>query len=103
MIAPQHKPQDRASARVAYCDSEAIPKELKRRPQWVVHREKIPYSPKTGRRASSTDLLTWGTFFEALEALNSGEYDGVGFVFCSADPYSGIDLVHDQETFWAMN
>jgi putative DNA primase/helicase len=32
--------------------------------------------------------------------LESGDYEGVGFVFCSADPYVGIDLDHcrDPET-----
>jgi primase-polymerase (primpol)-like protein len=90
----------REETRAAYYGSEVIPKELKRRPQWVVHRKKIPYDPKTGRRASTTDLLTWGTFFEALEALETGSYEGVGFVFCSADPYTGVDLdkCRDPET-----
>jgi len=36
--------------------------------------------------------MTWGTFFEALEAYETGRYDGIGFVFCSADAYTGIDL-----------
>ena len=72
--------------------SEAIPKELRSRPQWVVHRQKVPFDPKTGRSASPTDLTTWGTFSEALERLKAGGYDGLGFVFCSADPFSGIDL-----------
>ena len=78
--------------------AENIPGELKARPQWVAWRavgdkpDKVPYSARTGRRASSTDLLTWGTFEEALEAYENGEYDGLGFVFSSADPYTGIDL-----------
>ena len=77
---------------------EGIPEELRVRPQWVVWKavgdkpDKVPYSVSTGRRASSTDLLTWSTFQEALEAYENGEYDGVGFVFSSADPYTGIDL-----------
>ncbi len=79
-------------------NTENIPKELKRRPQWVVWKaigdklDKVPYSPRTGRKASSTDLLTWGTFEEALQAYENGEYAGVGFVFSSADPYTGVDL-----------
>jgi putative DNA primase/helicase len=78
--------------------AENIPRELKARPQWVAWRavgdkpDKVPYSAKTGRRASSTDLLTWGTFEEALVAYENGEYDGLGFVFSSADPYTGLDL-----------
>ena len=75
-----------------------IPGELKARPQWVVWKavgdkpDKVPYSARTGRRASSTDLLTWSTFQEALEAYENGEYAGLGFVFSSADPFTGIDL-----------
>jgi putative DNA primase/helicase len=81
---------------------ENIPKELTERPQWVCWRTevregkptKVPYTPGTNRRASSTDLMTWKTFSEALVAYEAGEppYDGIGFVFCSADPYVGIDL-----------
>ena len=78
--------------------AESIPEELRVRPQWVVWKavghkpDKVPYSARTGRKASSTDLLTWGTFQEALQAYENGEYDGVGFVFSSADPFTGIDL-----------
>jgi putative DNA primase/helicase len=79
---------------------EGIPEELKARPQWVDWRleerngdvTKVPYTPRTGRRASSTDLLTWGMFADALAALQNGDYDGIGFVFSSGDPYCGIDL-----------
>jgi putative DNA primase/helicase len=80
---------------------EAIPDELKARPQWVCWRyamgsknrwTKHPYNPCTGRKASSTDLLTWSSFDEVFEAYVAGDYDGVGFVFCSGDPYTGVDL-----------
>jgi primase-polymerase (primpol)-like protein len=76
-----------------------IPEELKIRPQWVVWKavgegpQKIPYSAKTGRKASATDLLSWSSFDEANEALRSGQqYSGLGFVFSSGDPFAGIDL-----------
>ena len=78
--------------------AESIPSELIIRPQWVVWRavgdkpDKVPYSATTGCKASSTDLLTWATFQEALEAYENGDYTGLGFVFSSADPYTGIDL-----------
>jgi putative DNA primase/helicase len=78
--------------------AEGISEELRVRPQWVVWKavgdkpDKVPYSARTGRRASSTDLLTWSTFPEALEAYDNGGYAGLGFVFSSADPYTGIDL-----------
>jgi primase-polymerase (primpol)-like protein len=77
---------------------ESIPEELRARPQWVVWKavgdkpDKVPYSARTGRKASSTDLLTWCTFQEALKAYENGEYAGLGFVFSSADPFTGIDL-----------
>jgi putative DNA primase/helicase len=78
--------------------TENIPEELKARSQWVVWKavgekpDKVPYSAGTGRKASSTDLMTWSTFAKALEAYHRGDNDGVGFVFSSADPYTGIDL-----------
>jgi putative DNA primase/helicase len=81
---------------------ENIPAQLTERPQWVCWRleerdskpTKVPYIPGTLRGASSTDLLTWRTFSEALAAYEAGEqpYDGIGFVFCSGDPFAGIDL-----------
>src|SRR5215211_135342 len=81
---------------------ENIPDELKVRPQWVVWKavwraeserlDKVPYSAQSERKASSTDLLTWSTFENACEALEAGEYSGLGFVVSSGDPYTGIDL-----------
>jgi len=77
---------------------ESIPEELRVRPQWVVWKaggekpDKVPYSARTARKASSTDLMTWSTFQEALEAYENGKYAGLGFVFSSGDPYTGIDL-----------
>ncbi len=85
-----------------------IPEELRRRPQWVVWKletrdgkpTKVPYIAGGVGRAKSTDLLTWRTFDEALQALKSGRYKGIGFVFCSADPFVGVDLdnCRDPET-----
>ena len=75
---------------------ENIPEELKVRPQWVVWKaegekpDKVPYSAKTGHKASSTNLMTWSTFEEAIEAYEDSDCSGVGFVFCSGDPYTGI-------------
>jgi putative DNA primase/helicase len=80
-----------------------IPNALTERPQWVCWRyeerggklTKVPRTPSTGLRASSTDLMTWATFEEALAAYHEGgivPYDGIGFVFSSADPFVGIDL-----------
>jgi putative DNA primase/helicase len=81
---------------------ENIPEELTERPQWVCWRyeerdeklTKVLYDPQTGRRASSTDLTSWNTFEEVLGAYEATQsrYDGIGFVFSSGDPYTGIDL-----------
>jgi putative DNA primase/helicase len=78
---------------------ENIPEKLTERPQWVLwHYEerdgkltKVPYTP-AGWRASATDLLDWTPCAEALAAYQRGHYDGIGFVFSSADPFVGIDL-----------
>ncbi len=77
-----------------------IPEELRRRPQWVVWKleerdgdlTKVPYIAGGVGKAKSTDLTTWRTFEEAVQALETGRYNGVGFVFCSGDPFAGIDL-----------
>jgi primase-polymerase (primpol)-like protein len=81
---------------------ENIPEQLTERPQWVCWRleerdgklTKVPYMPHTGFHASSTDLMTWTTFEEALTDYRANEefYSGIGFVFSSADPFVGIDL-----------
>jgi putative DNA primase/helicase len=57
--------------------------------QWVCWRleerdgkpSKIPYSPLTGKRASSTNPATWASYSEAVAAYKEGDYDGIGFVF----------------------
>jgi putative DNA primase/helicase len=89
---------------------ENIPDELTERPQWVCWRyeerddkpTKVPYTPGTLRRASSTDLMTWKPFSEALAACEADipPYDGIGFCFSSADPFVGIDIdgCRDPET-----
>jgi hypothetical protein len=65
-------------------------------PQWVLHKNKQPYNPHTGRPASSTDSKTWGTFDEcATEGIQrnvGGPYDGVGFVFTLDTGIVGIDM-----------
>jgi len=88
-----------------------IPDELKKRPQWVCWKyaldskgkwTKHPYNPRAGRMASHSDLMTWSRFDAVFEAYEAGErsYDGVGFVFSSGDPYTGVDLdgCRDPET-----
>lgn len=68
-----------------------IPTDLRERPQWVLHRDKVPHAPGA-YRASSTDSQTWSCFEEVLEMARTGQYDGIGFVLSSGDPFVGLDL-----------
>jgi hypothetical protein len=53
---------------------------------------KIPYSPHTSLRASSTDPETWADYSEAVKACKVHGYGGVGFVFTAEDDLCGVDL-----------
>lgn len=39
---------------------------------------KVPYNPRTGGKAQSTNPNTFSLFPEALAALEQGTYDGIG-------------------------
>lgn len=79
---------------------ENIPKELRQRHQWIAWKlqrrngeeTKVPYTPGTSILASSTDSETWRSFAEATGDVEAGRANGVGFVFTSGDPYTGVDL-----------
>jgi putative DNA primase/helicase len=68
--------------------------------QWVCWRReqrdgkptKVPYSPLTGERASSTDPNSWASYSEAVAAYKEHGYDGIGFTFTKEDDFVGIDL-----------
>lgn len=74
--------------------------ELQSYPQWVVWKRELmkgqakkpPYNPRTGRLANPTDPTTWAPLDLALRRLESGHYDGLGFVFSPRDPFTGTDL-----------
>jgi putative DNA primase/helicase len=53
---------------------------------------KIPYSPLTGQRASSTDSKTWADYRETVKACKEHGYSGIGFVFTAEDDLCGVDL-----------
>lgn len=78
---------------------EQIPAELRALPQWVVHKSKCPYDPRTGYPAKARQPETWATF---NEAVNAAGYDGIGFEFMLENGLVGIDLdtVRDPETGW---
>ena len=86
----------------------SFPPVLRNLRQWVCWRleerdgkpTKVPLDPRTGDRAATDDASTWTAFTDALAAHHRGMGDGVGFVFSTHDPYSGIDLdgCRDPET-----
>ncbi|MEH7489243.1 phage NrS-1 polymerase family protein [Priestia megaterium] len=79
---------------------ETIPKELKDKKQWILWKAELRKDgtigkiPKqiNGTNASTTDPSTWSSFQDIEEVFKNGRYDGIGFVFSSADQYIGIDL-----------
>jgi hypothetical protein len=83
----------------------SIPDELKKLKRWVCWKlearrdkngvdrlDKVPYSPNTNSRASTTNPETWASFEEALATFERGQYNGIGFVFSDADNYVFLDL-----------
>lgn len=77
-----------------------IPSELKEYKQWVCwtrigpKRIKLPICPATGKPASCTDPATWGAYQQARATALRLRLDGIGFVFTSEDPCTGVDLDH---------
>lgn len=71
----------------------SVPSELKALPQWVVHdSKKIPYNPKTLKRAKAGRPETWGTFDEAVDRLQT-PFAGIGFEL-NGGGIIGIDIDH---------
>ena len=74
--------------------------ELQEYPQFVVWKgvqagdkiKKLPFTPNTHTIASATDPHTWGIVHQALTALRSRAFTGIGFVFSESDPFTGIDI-----------
>ena len=63
-----------------------IPSELIQVKQWLCwrfeirngKRTKVPIDPLTGKRASSTNPISWADFDTALKAVNERRLDGIG-------------------------
>jgi putative DNA primase/helicase len=82
-------------------EAEGIHEELKSFDHWVVWKaipkdgskiDKWPYNARSGELASTRDSRTWSTFEEALSTYVRDGWDGIGFVFSSGDPFTGIDF-----------
>jgi hypothetical protein len=81
-----------------------IPDELKALNQWVFWRlektrdgkpTKVPYDPRGGHRASTTNPSDWGSFADAVRTSVNG--NGIGFVFTAEAGYVGLDIDHSNE------
>ncbi|UTR05419.1 phage/plasmid primase, P4 family [Alkalihalobacillus sp. LMS6] len=78
-----------------------IPQELRDFPQWIVWRKetrkgkttKVPYKAD-GRHAKANDKQDWTSFDDAVKAYETGNFDGIGFMFSKDDPFVGVDLDH---------
>ena len=80
------------------------PKEIAGLRQWICWRlepdpksekpRKIPYDPKTGRKASSTNPDTWASLAEAQAARDKYMFTGIGFVFTEDCGLVGVDIDH---------
>jgi primase-polymerase (primpol)-like protein len=95
---------------------DAIPSELKILSQWCTFKlevvdgkkTKVPYSPKTGHRASTTDPSTWSIFEAARAAYQDLErYDGICFMLAKENGIVFVDLddcIEDGIIMgWALN
>lgn len=84
---------------------DGIPDELKTYKQWVcwdlktirdknakIKETKIPKIAGTKENASTNDPSTWGTFDQAIKAVNGDLNTGIGFVFTKSDPFCFVDL-----------
>src|SRR3989440_1592505 len=54
--------------------------------------KKRPFNPRTNVPARTNDPSTWTDVNQALRALATGRYNGIGFVFSESDPFTGTDL-----------
>ena len=81
-----------------------IPDELKDLKCWVCWRyeckkgkdraDKIPYNPMNGKKAMSNNPNTWGSFQQAVKAVQTHDFSGIGFVFCKENNIIGVDIDH---------
>lgn len=74
-------------------DYSRIPEELKKARQWVCawDSSKVPMKSFELKAASSSAPETWGTFSQAVEAVEMGVYNHVGYVFADTG-LVGIDI-----------
>ena len=74
-----------------------IPPELQEYPNWVCgDLDKVPFDPKTGKKAMADVSRTWGTFSQATKYLEAHKNNGIrtlGFEM-GESPFTGVDFDH---------
>lgn len=102
-MSSERTPQERAATYAAFLSERlrtGLLSELQPLHQWVVWKpemmhgklKKVPYNPLTHRHASVKQADTWGTLDDALNALTTGKYRGLGIVLTENDPICGTDI-----------
>lgn len=73
---------------------EKVPESLRSIPQWVCHKNKQPYDPRSGTKAKANAPSTWTDFYTCSEyaRMFPDKYDGVGFEIQPL--FVGVDLDH---------
>jgi hypothetical protein len=72
--------------------------------RWVDNRQgagkwsKIPIVPACGHNAKTDCPESWRSFLEALAYYQTGQVDGIGFVFAKGAGFTGIDLDKCRDT-----
>jgi putative DNA primase/helicase len=115
MAAAMDSEQSRHEQYIGYAEAlrerfaEGCLAELQPLPQWVVWRaeledgkpKKVPYNPNyyhLQARASVKIPKSWGTLDEALTALQSGHYSGLGFMITPLLVMIDLDHSYDKAT-----
>src|SRR6266581_7863767 len=109
----QLQPENRRERFISYAQTlrerfrSGILAQLQPLPQWVVWRseledgkkKKVPYNPQFHRvRASVKIPKSWGTLDQALKALESGNYSGLGFMITPPLVMVDLDNSYDRKT-----
>jgi|CXWL01.1.fsa_nt_gi RecA-family ATPase len=77
----------------------ALPQQMRDARRWLVHFNKQPFypdgSPRRGALDSPDDVARFGTYDEAMQALRTGRFSGLGFALGADEAgnyWQGIDL-----------
>lgn len=93
-------------------DLSNVPRAMRERQQWLLWRYepqpgktkplKVPYyvggKRRAGKQGDDADRVRLATFDRAKEALERGNYTGLGFAFLPGDGLAGIDIDHAINT-----